>query len=76
MKSTTKIITIIGVFFIGGLLIAFLKESTGNSKGGGGPIGVIIAFGIIAAIRAIWKHNSESENKKDSSADNQHLDKR
>lgn len=75
MKSATKIITIIGVVFIGGILIAFLKESTGNSRGGG-PFGIIIAFGIIAAIRAIWKYNPESENKKDSSVDNQHLDKR
>lgn len=75
MKSLTKIVTIIVVFLIGGLFITLIGEATGHTKGGG-PIGIIMLLGIIAAIRAIWKYNPEDENKKDSSADNQQLDKR
>lgn len=70
-----KIILIIVVFFIGAILISVIGQATGHTKGGG-PIGIIIMFGIIAAIRAIWKYKPESDNKKDTTADNQNLDKR
>ena len=69
-----KIILIIVVFFIGALLITVIGQATGHTKGGG-PIGIIIMFGIIAAIRAIWKYKPESEQKNDTTADNQSLDK-
>lgn len=70
-----KIILIIVVFLIGAVLITVIGQATGHTKGGG-PIGIVIMFGIIAAIRAIWKYKPESEQKKDTTADNQSLDKR
>lgn len=70
-----KIILIVVVFLIGAVLITVIGQATGHTKGGG-PIGIVIMFGIIAAIRAIWKYKPESEQKKDTTADNQSLDKR
>lgn len=75
MRTATKIILIIVVFLIGGLVITLIGQSTGRSKGGG-PIGIVVMFGIFAACAAIWKYKPESEQKKDISADNQSLDKR
>lgn len=69
-----KIILIVVVFLIGAILISVIGQSTGHTKGGG-PIGIVIMFGVIAAIRAIWKYKPESEQKKDITADNQSLDK-
>lgn len=73
MKNVTKIILIIGFFLIGGLIITIVGEATGRTKGGG-PIGIVIMFGIIAAVKAIWKYKPENT-KKDINSDKENLDK-
>ena len=75
MRGLTKVILIIAVFLMSGLIITLIKGATGNQTGTG-PFGFIIIIGMVAAIRAIWKYKPESEQKKDTSADNQTLDKR
>lgn len=73
MKTFSKIIMIVGVFLIGGLFITLIGEATGRTKGGG-PIGIVIMFGMIAAARAIWKYNPINNNK-DVTTDKEILDK-
>ena len=73
MRKVTKVIMIVGVFLIGGLFITLIGEATGHSKGGG-PIGIVIMFGIIAAVRAIWKYKPENDNQ-DITSDKENLDK-
>ena len=70
-----KIILIIVVFLIGAVVITVIGQATGHTKGGG-PIGIVIMFGLIAAMRAIWKYKPESQQQKSTAADNQSLDKR
>ncbi len=74
MRTATKIILIIVMFLIFGIITVALKGGE-NRPGVGGPIGIILMFGFIAAIRAIWKYKPEAENKEESSADKQTLDK-
>ena len=74
MTTFTKVILIIGIFFVFGLISVALKGGE-NRPGVGGPVGIILLIGVIAAIRAIWKYKPESEQKKETSADNQSLDK-
>lgn len=64
MRTVTKLLVSISIFLIGGLFITLIGEGTGRTKGGG-PVGIIIMFGIIAAIRAVWKYKPESENNND-----------
>lgn len=75
MRTLSKIGLTIVAFLIGGLIITALNEAQGT-KHGGGPIGVIFAMGMIAAITAIWKWKPDSEKKDNKPNDNQQLDKR
>lgn len=59
MQIILKIVLSVVVFLFGGLLITIFGEITGHTKGGG-PLGIVIMLGIIAAIRAIWKYKSDS----------------
>lgn len=72
MRTVTKLLVSIGIFLIGGLFITLIGEATGRTKGGG-PIGIVIMFGIIAAIRAVWKYKPEDESK--TNVDEQKLNK-
>ncbi len=74
MNSILKVVMIIGVFLIGGFFIALIGEATGHTKGGG-PMGIVIMFGVIAAIRAIWKYKPEANNNRDITSDKENLDK-
>lgn len=75
MRTLSKVgLTIVAVL-IGGLIITALNESQGT-KHGGGPIGIIFAMGMIAAITAIWKWKPDNEKKDNKPNDNQQLDKR
>ena len=68
MSSGAKILVtvgiIIGFFLIFGLIVA--------SNGGGRPgmFGIILAFGAIAGIRAVWKKPAQEKDN-----DNHQLDK-
>jgi len=75
MRTLSKIGLTIVAFLIGGIIIAGLNEAQGT-KHGGGPIGVIFAIGMIAAVTAIWKWKPDSEKKDNKPNDNQQLDKR
>jgi len=59
MQIILKIVLTIVVFLFGGLLVTIMGQITGHSKGGG-PLGIVIMIGIIAAIRAVWKYKSIS----------------
>lgn len=74
MRTLTKIVLIVVIFMVFGLITVALKGGE-NRPGVGGPVGLILMFGVIAAIRAIWKYNPEKEQNKNTSADNQTLDK-
>jgi len=62
MQGFIKIVLIFIVVMIGGVILAFLKESQGG--GGYGPIGVVIAFALFAGVRAIWKYDSKKPEEK------------
>ena len=70
-----KVVLIVGIFMVFGLITVALKGGD-NRPGVGGPIGIVLMFGMIAAVRAIWKYKPEKDSKKDTTADNQSLDKR
>ncbi|MCG2612735.1 hypothetical protein LZZ85_00525 [Terrimonas sp. NA20] len=75
MRTFTKIVLTIVILMVGGLIISVLNEARGRHQGGGGPLGVILSFGVIAAITAIWKWKPEAEKNDNSSGKNQQLDK-
>jgi hypothetical protein len=75
MRTFTKIVLIVVIFMVFGLITVALKGGE-NRPGVGGPVGIILMFGVLAAIRAIWKYNPEKEQSKGTTADNQTLDKR
>ncbi len=68
-RTAMKILLTIGVFIIGGLIIAAMGEGTGTKHGGG--IGVVFSMAALAAITAIWKWKPDANN-----SDNNKLDKR
>lgn len=80
MRTGLKIILIFVAIMVGGLLIALIKEGTGrgsNSPGVGGPIGIIVAFALIAGIRAIWKYSPDKKEENSSNDNDKHqLDKK
>ncbi|KGE86292.1 hypothetical protein [Phaeodactylibacter xiamenensis] len=75
MRIVIKIVLMIAVFMIGIVIMAALKESTGRQSGSGGPLGLVLIFGMIAAFRAIWRYGKEDESKETESSDLQKLDK-
>jgi hypothetical protein len=75
MRTLTKIVLIVVIFMVFGLITVALKGGQ-NRPGVGGPIGLILMFGVLAAIRAIWKYNPEKDQNKTTTADSQTLDKR
>jgi hypothetical protein len=72
MQGFMKVVLIIVVFIVGGVALAFLKESRGGI--GYGPLGVVIPLALFAGVRAIWNYDSK-KTEENSSTDIDQLDK-
>jgi len=72
MRTGLKIILTIVAVLIGGMFIALIGEATGRTKGGG-PIGLILAFALLAGIRAIWKYNPDKKDIVNNPDNDKHL---
>lgn len=75
MSKLAKCLVIGGMIFIFILVFAFLVGSR-NSSGHSTPgvLGIILGFGLIAGIRAVWKSgNVTIEKKKDNNYDDDNL---
>jgi len=72
MKLITKVLVSIGIFigffFLFGIVV-FMQKSNGNSTPG--IFGLILAFGLFAGLKAVWKKPKEVEEK-----DSHQLDKK
>lgn len=76
MQTFVKVILIFITFMIAGLILAAIKD--GNGGRGHGPVGIIIALSLFAAIRAIWNYGKEDEKEKkknESAVEKTNLDK-
>ncbi len=69
MRTSIKIIVIIGILIVSSLIGMAINGGKSNSRA---PMFVVV--GAIAAIGAVWKYNPDA--KKDASADKQELDKK
>jgi len=71
MSKLSKILVIAGMIFIFILIFAFLVNSR-NSSGHSTPgiFGIILGFGLIAGIRAVWKSNGTESEKNNNNEDN------
>jgi len=67
MRVLMKIVLIIGLVMILGFFQLLLKG--GNGSGSGGPIGIILIVGALAAVSAIWKYNPDKNNQKNDTTD-------
>jgi hypothetical protein len=72
MTRTSKILATVGVIFIFMLLSAVLQMGSGPGGRNPGIFGLILLFGLIAGIRAIWKKPKTDNNN---NADNTNLKK-
>jgi hypothetical protein len=80
MRTGLKVILIFVAIIIGGAIIAISKEASGRGgSSGGGPLGIIVTFALLAGVRAIWKYNpnatEESTGIKKNENDKHTLDK-
>jgi hypothetical protein len=80
MRTGLKVILIFVAIIIGGAIIAISKEASGRGgSSGGGPLGIIVTFALLAGVRAIWKYNpnttEESTGIKRNEDDKHTLDK-
>lgn len=55
MNRSSKILATIGIVFIFMLLNAALQAGSGPGGRNTGGIGIILMFGLIAGLRAVWK---------------------
>jgi len=60
MTKATKVFLIIGMFIICGFIMSVIGAAAGNPNAGK-PFGAVIAIGVLAASRAIWKYQPEKE---------------
>ncbi len=63
MKSSfSKILVSVGFFVLATFIVAIIS----GARGGGRPgiLGIIVVFGLIAGLRAIWKKDKNSDNTK------------
>lgn len=70
MSKTSKILATIGVIFLFMVLSGALQAGSGPGGRNPGIFGLILLFGVIAGIRAIWKSSGNDNN-----ADNTSLKK-
>ncbi|MDM1501920.1 hypothetical protein HX071_06860 [Myroides marinus] len=70
MSRVSKVIVTVVIIFVWILITGLLTAANGGN-GRLGIIGLILAFGVIAAIRSVWK--KEKNNHDDN--DHQQLDK-
>lgn len=63
MNTTSKIIaTVIAIVIFLFLFAMLIQLSGGNPKAGGSIFGLLLGFGLIAAIRTIWKKQPKDNN--------------
>ena len=67
MSKTSKILATIGVIFLFMILSGALQAGSGPGGRNPGIIGLILLFGVIAGIRAIWK-SSDNDNNADNTS--------
>lgn len=60
MSKTAKILVSIGAFFVTAIIITAI--SSGSPTHNPGVLGVAIVFGLMAALRTIWKENDNNGN--------------
>jgi len=70
MTKTSKVLATVGIFFLFIILCGVLQLGSGPGGRNPGIFGLLLTFGLIAAIRAIWKTPSDINN-----ADNTSLKK-
>jgi hypothetical protein len=70
MSKTSKILATIGVIFLFMILSGALQAGSGPGGRNTGIFGLILLFGVIAGVRAIWKSSDDDNN-----ADNTSLKK-
>lgn len=59
MSKTAKILVSIGAFFITSFIVMIISENSPTH--GPGVLGVALVFGLMAALRTIWKKNDNNE---------------
>ena len=75
MSNASKILVIIGVIVVW-FIISIFNSAAMKSQGHSTPgiIGVLLLLGMIAAVRAIWNHKTDTK-KEDEDDDKHKLDK-
>ncbi len=72
MRTGTKIVLSFVTVMLFGVILTGINKETGSHTGAG--FGIILAFAMAAAVRAIWKYNPDPIDE--SSSDKHHLNKR
>ena len=75
MRVLIKIVFTVIAFFLFGAVMTILKGGDASQPGSGGPIGLIVGFGLFAGVVAIWRYNPEKSNNDNNSVENQNLKK-
>jgi hypothetical protein len=70
MTRSSKILATVGIVFVFMIFNAMMQAGAGPGGRNTGVIGIILMFGLIAGIRAVWKQPTEKN------AENTKLDKR
>ncbi len=58
MQTLIKIVLIVFALLLGTVLLALIQE--GRGTGHYGPLGVVVAFAVMAGVKAIWSYRSEN----------------
>ncbi len=61
MSKTSKILATVGVIFLFLILSGALQAGSGHGGKNPGILGLILLFGVIAGIRAIWKQSDGND---------------
>lgn len=75
MNKFVKILVCFGIFIVGAIIIQVFKEVSGMRNGNGGIPGLIVLFGIMAGMRAVWRYKPKEENSLTKKDDDHTLDK-
>ena len=63
MTKTSKILATIGIIIVWMFFNAALQAGSGPGGRNPGVIGIILMFGVIMGIRAIWKKPKDNDNQ-------------